>query len=131
MKMQFALISALALGASAGPATTQQGFIQQCGRASWYELTSQTANGETANPEGLTVAHKSLPFGTVVRVENLENGRQLQLRVNDRGPYIKGRIVDVTRAAAGRLGFQYQGTARVRISYVDQEATGTRRISCS
>jgi len=91
-------------------------LIQQCGTASWYALTSQTASGEMANPEAMTAAHRSLPLGTRVRVENLDNGRRLDLRINDRGPFITGRIIDVTRAAANRLGFEEDGITRVRVT---------------
>ena len=104
---------ALFLTAATGGSAT---LIQQCGTASWYALTSQTASGEMANPEAMTAAHRSLPLGTRVRVENLENGRKLDLRINDRGPYIKGRIIDVTRAAADRLGFEEDGIVRVRVT---------------
>ena len=74
-------------------------------RASWYALTPQTASGERCDPYAMTAAHRLLPFGTVVSVENLKNGRRVLLRINDRGPFVGGRIVDVTRAAAIRLGF--------------------------
>ena len=95
-----------------------------------FALTSQTANGETANPDALTAAHKSLPFGTTIRVENLQNGRALKLRINDRGPFVGGRIVDVSRAAADRLGFKHQGTVRVRVTIADR-GDGERLRGCS
>ncbi|ODN68584.1 septal ring lytic transglycosylase RlpA family protein [Methylobrevis pamukkalensis] len=88
---------------------------RQCGKASWYELTSRTASGEYANPEAMTAAHRSLPFGTKVEVQNLRNGRTAVVRINDRGPYGGGRVIDVTRAAADRLGFRRDGIAPVRI----------------
>ncbi|ESR26464.1 septal ring lytic transglycosylase RlpA family protein [Lutibaculum baratangense] len=89
----------------------------QCGRASWYSHAGQkTASGEIANPDGLSAAHRSLPFGTKVMVENLKNGRSVTVRINDRGPFVGGRVIDVTRAAADRLGFRNAGTASVRIS---------------
>ncbi len=130
MKMRIISIGALALVATAGLSVAKQGFIQQCGTASWYALTSPTANGETADPDAMTAAHRSLPFGTSVRVENLQNGRALRLRVNDRGPFIDGRIIDVTRAAADRLGFKDQGTVRVRVTVADARPDG-RRSGCS
>jgi rare lipoprotein A len=130
MKMRLISIGALALVATAGLAVAKQGFIQQCGTASWYALTSPTANGETADPDAMTAAHRSLPFGTKVKVENLQNGRALRLRVNDRGPFIDGRIIDVTRAAADRLGFKDQGTVRVRVTVADAGPDG-RRSGCS
>jgi rare lipoprotein A len=105
-------------------------LIQQCGTASWYALTSQTANGEMANPEAMTAAHPSLPLGTRVRVENLDNGRRLELRINDRGPFIKGRIIDVTRAAADRLGFKDKGITRLRVTALPSARQGRSR-ACS
>jgi peptidoglycan lytic transglycosylase len=88
----------------------------ETGRASWYALTSKTASGERCDPGALTAAHPTLPFGTKVRVENLKNGRTVVVRINDRGPYVAGRIIDLTRAAAGRLGFVESGVAKVRIT---------------
>jgi rare lipoprotein A len=88
------------------------------GRASWYSLTTKTASGERCDPSAMTAAHRSLPFGTVLSVENLKNGRRVLVRVNDRGPFIRGRIVDVTRAAAIRLGFLEDGIARVRLTVI-------------
>ena len=88
----------------------------QTGRASWYALTSRTASGEPCDPSALTAAHRSLPFGTRVKVENLKNGREVVVRINDRGPFVGGRVIDLTRAAAGRLGFLKAGTAMVKIT---------------
>jgi len=105
-------------------------LIQQCGTGSWYALTSQTANGEMANPEAMTAAHPSLPLGTRVRVENLDNGRRLELRINDRGPFIKGRIIDVTRAAADRLGFKDKGITRLRVTALPS-ARQSKSCACS
>jgi rare lipoprotein A len=80
----------------------------QCGRASWYGPGfngRSTANGERFNQGALTAAHKSLPFGTKVRVVNKKNGKSLVVRINDRGPFIKGRIIDLSKGAAQKLGF--------------------------
>ena len=91
------------------------------GIASWYGRPfhgRQTANGEVYDMNRLSCAHKTLPLGTVVRVTNLANGRSLDLRVNDRGPYVHGRIVDCSRAAAQRLGFLDAGTTPVEIEVV-------------
>jgi rare lipoprotein A len=91
---------------------------QQEGLASWYGAPYHgraTASGERYDEEGLTAAHRALPFGTLIRVTNLANGRSLVLRVNDRGPYEPERIVDVTRRAARELGFLGAGSARVRL----------------
>ena len=87
----------------------------ETGIASVYGYDGQkTANGERANPQGLTAAHKTLPFGTMVTVVNKKNGRQVTVRINDRGPFIRGRIIDLTPAAASQLGFS--GLAPVAIS---------------
>jgi rare lipoprotein A len=89
------------------------------GIASWYGPNfhgKPTANGETYNQYGLTAAHPVLPIGTRVLVENLSNGRRVWLRINDRGPYAKGRVLDLSRLAAERLGIIAQGTAPVRIT---------------
>lgn len=86
--------------------------------ASWYGHPfhgRQTASGETYDMYAATAAHPSLPFGTVIRVENLDNGRSTELRVNDRGPFVGRRILDVSRAGAEALGMVGPGTARVRI----------------
>jgi rare lipoprotein A len=84
----------------------------ELGRASWYELTTPTASGETCNPNALTAAHPTLPFGTIVEVENLRNGRAVVVRINDRGPFVQNRVIDLTRAAAARLGFLSDGLAK-------------------
>jgi rare lipoprotein A len=88
------------------------------GIASWYGEDfhgKYTANGEIFDLNALTAAHKTLPMPSVVQVTNLDNGRSIQLRVNDRGPYVAGRIIDVSRRAAQLLGFEGQGTAKVRV----------------
>ncbi len=93
------------------------GWHQQ-GRISYYGKrfdSKPTASGEPFDPDAMTMAHKTLPFGSVVRVKNLRNGRSVELRVNDRGPYEKGRIADVSRAAARRLGMLRQGVTLARI----------------
>lgn len=88
----------------------------QVGHASWYALTSKTASGERMNPSELTAAHRSLPFGTKVLVENLSNGRTVVVRINDRGPFVGGRIIDLSKAAASQIGMIGSGTARVRVT---------------
>jgi rare lipoprotein A len=72
----------------------------QCGVASWYALHSRTASGERMNANAMTAAHRYLPFGTVVRVTNQNTGRSVTVRINDRGPFVRGRIIDLSRAAA-------------------------------
>ena len=89
----------------------------QVGHASWYSLPANvTASGERMNPNELTAAHRSLPFGTRVLVENLTNGRSVVVRINDRGPFIGGRIIDLSKAAAASIGMLGAGTAQVRIT---------------
>jgi rare lipoprotein A len=88
----------------------------ECGKASWYSLPGKsTASGEKMNPNAMTAAHKTLPLGTMVRVIDQASGRSIQVKINDRGPYIKGRIIDLTHAAAQQLGFIPAGTAKVCI----------------
>ena len=84
------------------------------GIASIYAYRGEpTANGERANPGGLTAAHKTLPFGTRVQVTNVKNGRSVVVRINDRGPFIRGRVIDLTPAGARVLGFS--GLAPVKL----------------
>lgn len=99
------------------------------GMASWYGYETlrqkgghMTANGESFDPGGLSAAHKHLPLPTHVRVTNLENHRSIIVRVNDRGPFVKGRIIDLSAGAARRLGFYKQGTARVYVEAIDVKA---------
>lgn len=108
----FAAIAGAAGSAEAG----------QCGKASWYQLGGKTASGERNNPNAMTAAHRRLPFGTRVRVENLKNGKFVVVRINDRGPFSGGRVIDLSRAAAQKLGMIRSGTASVRVTVVDGEA---------
>jgi rare lipoprotein A len=85
----------------------------ECGRASWYALHSRTANGEMMNPSAMTAAHKTLPFGTKIRVVNKSNGKSVIVRINDRGPFIRGRVVDLSKAAARSIGMIKTGHASV------------------
>lgn len=96
----------------------------QCGMASWYGLEAGTrrADGGSVDAGALTAAHRSLPFGTKVRVENLRNGRETIVEINDRGPFTQSRLIDVSRATAERLGFIDGGVARVRVSTLDAGA---------
>jgi len=87
----------------------------QSGVASVYS-GGRTANGERASASGLTAAHRSLPFGTMVRVTNAHSGRSVVVRINDRGPFVRGRVIDVTPAAAHALGFS--GLAHVTLAVV-------------
>ena len=85
----------------------------QCGRASWYALKSRTASGEMMNPAAMTAAHRTLPFGTKVTVRNQRNGKAVTVRINDRGPFVKGRVIDVSKAAARALGFVSAGHTKI------------------
>jgi rare lipoprotein A len=93
----------------------------ESGVASWYSYpahTQRTADGEWFDAGALTAAHKTLPLPCIVEVTNLDNGRRVDVRVNDRGPFVPGRIIDLSRAAADRLGFAGHGTARVRVRLI-------------
>ena len=92
--------------------------LQQTGRASWYDLDSLTASGEKLNDAALTAAHNNLPFGTKVRIDNVANGRSVVVRINDRGPFVAGRIIDVTKAAAEALDMIAEGVVDVRLSVI-------------
>jgi rare lipoprotein A len=90
----------------------------EVGMASWYSYPAgarRTASGEWFDPGRLTAAHKTLPLPSTVEVTNLENGRRVTVRVNDRGPFVSGRIIDLSRAAADRLGFSREGAVKVRV----------------
>jgi len=88
------------------------------GVASFYSESQETANGEQFNPNELTAAHPSLPFGTRLRVTNVSTGRSVTVRVNDRGPYVRGRVVDVSYSAARALGMVNSGVANVKLDVV-------------
>lgn len=92
----------------------------EVGMASWYgaEQAGRTADGERFDPYGLSAAHKTLPLPSVVEVTNLANGRRVRVRLNDRGPFVDGRLIDLSRGAAEKLGFDRQGVARVRVRYI-------------
>ena len=92
------------------------------GMASYYgnELAgNRTASGERFNPSQLTAAHRSLPFGSRVRVTNTANGDSVIVRINDRGPFSRGRVIDVSHAAAREIGMHRSGTARVKLALLD------------
>ncbi len=107
-----ALLAALAASTSAR-ADSVGGHT---GTASWYGSGHRTANGERFNPNGLTAAHRSLPFGTMVRVTNEANGRTVVVRINDRGPFVGGRIIDLSRGSARAIGMS--GTSRVHLARI-------------
>ena len=97
---------------------SEQLLARQQGRASWYGPRfhgRRTASGERFNQSAHTAAHRNLPFGTRVKVTNLRNNRSVVVRINDRGPYVGGRIIDLSRAAAESIGMRGSGTAPVRL----------------
>ena len=113
-------------GKSYRPLASEQGFVQE-GIASWYGGDFHgrlTASGEVYDMYAQTAAHKTLPMNTYVRVTNLRNKRRLVVRINDRGPFVKGRILDLSYAAARKLGMVEQGTAPVRL-----QALGRKVVS--
>jgi rare lipoprotein A len=117
--LRFGLASVLALFLLAIASLNDRSLAgNQCGKASWYKMGTHTASGEPMNPASLTGAHRTLPFGTQVRVENLANGRSVVVRINDRGPFAHGRVIDVTQGAAEALGFIRRGIADVRVTVV-------------
>jgi rare lipoprotein A len=83
------------------------------GMASYYKSGKLTANGERFNPHGLTAAHRKLKFGTKVRVTNMRNGKSVVVRINDRGPFIRGRVIDLSLGAAKVIGLHKSGVAKI------------------
>ena len=115
-----ASVSTMRLGAPAAASTTpvRRAVSGQVGVASYYGGQFHgrpTASGDTFDETQLTAAHRTLEFGTRVRVTNLENRKAVVVTVNDRGPFVGGRVIDLSRRAAGALGFLAEGTARVRV----------------
>lgn len=99
------------------------GSTLDTGVASWYGSKFHgklTANGETYNMNDMTAAHRSLPFNTIVKVTNLDNGKSVRVRINDRGPYVDNRIIDLSREAARRIDMENAGVANVRIELVSE-----------
>jgi rare lipoprotein A len=117
-------VAAVSLAAASGCASTRPTPGHpgpEAGMASYYADAHQgrrTANGERFDMHALTAAHRTLPFGTRVKVTNLDNGRSVVVRINDRGPYVKGRVIDLSKAAARELRFLDRGTTRVRLEVI-------------
>ena len=122
------LLALVAAGcASSRSVTVRKGVTIERGVASWYGPGFhglRTSSGERYDMRAMTAAHRSLPFGTVVEVRNLENGRTTQVKINDRGPFLKGRILDLSRAAAEALGIVGPGTALVELVAMGVEPIG-------
>ena len=111
-----------ALAAEAAARAQPERAVHETGIASWYGpgfAGQPTASGEIFDPLAMTAAHPELPLGTEVVVVNVENGREARLRINDRGPFIGDRVIDVSKAAAKALGFYYTGLAEVRVELVE------------
>lgn len=104
--------------ASSASQSLTGGGMRSSGVASYYWQPQRVASGGWFNPNGMTAAHKTLPFGTRVRVTNLNNGRSVVVRINDRGPYVAGRVIDLSRAAASAVGMTGAGVARVNLAVV-------------
>lgn len=103
----------------------------ETGYASWYGgkfQGRQTASGEVFDTNKLTAAHKTLPFGTVVEVTNIDNGQSIEVRINDRGPFVEGRIIDLSRAAATKIGMMSTGIAPVKVEIV-RRASSSPQLS--
>lgn len=134
MRAALALVLVLAACTSTRPPGTGRvasGYTEE-GLASWYGEPYHgrpTASGATYDMHAMTAAHRTLPFGTWITVTNLENGRRAQVMINDRGPFVPGRILDLSRAAATKLGMLEKGLARVRLEVV-QEGDGMVGYPC-
>ena len=116
------ILAVLALSPVIASAKTTSGHAQQ-GIASFYADKfhgRKTANGERFNQNALTAAHKSLPLGTKVRVTRVATGDSIVVRINDRGPFVKGRVIDLSRRAARELGFIRKGLAKVRVEVISR-----------
>jgi len=118
------LLAILVSGCASAPAPGPSGWsgYTQTGGASFYANKYQsrrTASGERFDQRAATAAHRSLPFGSTVRVTNLDNGRQVVVRINDRGPFIRGRVIDLSRSAFARIADTRLGVVDVRIDVLD------------
>lgn len=128
------LTGALTLAWAAAGSQAFAAWVEH-GTASWYSVRTnggtQTASGQTLHDGAATAAHKSLPLGSKVRVTNLNNGRSQVVTINDRGPYIAGRIIDLTVGVAERLGFFGAGLAPVKVESIGNSSGGSRERSVS
>jgi rare lipoprotein A len=121
--LAFGSLAALSACATAPPKAGRP--APEVGIASYYAKAlhgRRTANGERYDMQALTAAHPRLPFGSRVRVTNLDNGRSVVVRINDRGPYVEKRVIDLSYAAARELQFISRGTVRVRLEVLDHRA---------
>jgi len=122
------------MGKTYYPLPSSEGYVEK-GTASWYGRQfhgRKTSNGEVYDMYEQTAAHKTLPMNTQVLVENLENGREMVVRINDRGPFVKGRIIDLSLTAARKLAIIDQGTAKVKVTALGEARTyrqGNREVA--
>lgn len=107
------VLAAVSLLTATGAFAADTRSQPSCGRASWYALGTKTASGERMNASHLTAAHRTYRFGTMLRVTNKRNGKSVVVRVNDRGPFIRGRLVDISKAAAREIGMIKSGIGQV------------------
>ena len=135
MKRLVLVLSILAVPCLAQQAITPGGgrakaTLDRSGVASFYAASlhgNRTASGERYNHGAMTAAHRSLPFGTLLRVSSVRNGRRVLVRVNDRGPFVRGRQLDLSGAAADRLAMRRRGTQRVQFEIVNPDSLPSRR----
>ena len=122
MKRLLAALALLSLLAGCASHDINPRGYDETGMASYYGVQhhgKRTASGEPFDPHALTAAHRQLPFGARVKVTNLANDKSVIVRINDRGPHTRGRLIDLSREAAAQLGILQDGTARVRIQNLD------------
>ncbi len=129
-----ALILNLLVGCSSASAISQDKTTsysrshQLTGKASWYSQKfhgKRTASGERYNKGAYTAAHKSLPFGTIVRVTNTANAKKVDVKINDRGPFVKGRVIDLSQEAFEQIGNIKKGAVPIKIEIIDDSKTFT------
>jgi rare lipoprotein A len=128
------VLAACAPAAQTALTPTASAQVEPEGRASWYGAEfagRRTANGEIYDPSQMTAAHKTLPFGTFVRVTNPNSGANVVVRINDRGPFKPGRVIDVSRAAAEQLGMIGPGTMIVRLEIISDPAQSPSMVGSS
>ncbi|MCQ2005633.1 septal ring lytic transglycosylase RlpA family protein [Rhizobium sp. NRK18] len=113
MKLSRSIAAGAAMAALAVALSPATSAASQCGKASWYALHSKTASGERMNPSAFTAAHRKLKFGTKLKVTNAKNGKSVIVRVNDRGPFIRGRVMDLSKGAAQNIGMVSSGVAKI------------------
>ncbi len=116
--LRFLAALSLVMLAATSPALAALHVRHRTGLASWHGAEDggrQTADGRAFDPDSLTAAHRTLPLGTCVQVRNLANGRAVIVRINDRGPYMRGRVIDLSERAAAEIGMKHKGVARVRL----------------